>query len=932
MITPLLKTKLYVPPARPELVSRPHLIERLEAGLDRKLTLISAPAGFGKTTLLIEWVAGSEWPVAWISLDAGDNDPARFLAYFVAALQTVEPMVGGGMLAAFQAPEPPPMEAILTTLINEIAAPAGPGDGEARPVILVLDDYHLITAQPIHDGLTFLLDHLPPNLHLVVAARADPPLPLSRLRGRGQLTELRTADLRFTPDEAAAFLNQVMGLGLSAEDVAALETRTEGWIVGLQMAALWLQGRDSQRVAHFVSAFTGSHRYVLDYLTDEVLLQQPESVRTFLLQTAILDRLSGPLCDAVRFGGAESPSAAGADTVRFGSAGSPGSSEGTAVTGWASGQEMLERLDIANLFIIPLDDERSWYRYHHLFADLLRKRLSQAQPDLLPTLHRRASDWYEQHGLIPDAVSHALAAADVERAAHLVEGRALAMIFLGELTTLVGLLAELPDEVVSSRPWLCIAHAWALMFSGLLDAVELRLESAEDALDAFGDTRPVERTVLSPAEGRHIAGHAAAIRAYVAALRRDMSCAAELTREALDQLPEEDLAVRSLSEGLLGSVLRWSGDLVAATRASTRAIAISQAASDSHTAVEALYNLAAVQFAQGQLHKTVATCREVILLAGESAKRGGRRPPIAASGCYLISQVLREWNDLEGALRHASEGIGLSEQWGWPEGLAFGYRRLARARQSVGDTDGALEAIEKARQAACSLSPWFGAHMAAHQAHLWLAQGNLAAASQWAQESGFSANDELNYRCRNEYTVLARVLIAQGRLDEASRLLARLLEMAETAGAVTHVIETLVLQVLALQAQGKDGQALTALERAVSLAEPEGYVRTFIDEGAPMAALLRMAASRGAAPDYVGKLLAAFGGTAPLYPAPIEPLSERELEVLRLLAAGLSNREIGAELFLAVGTVKKHTSNIYGKLNVHRRTQAVARARELGLV
>jgi LuxR family maltose regulon positive regulatory protein len=896
METPLLTTKLYIPPIRPELVPRPHLIERLNEGLHRKLTLISAPAGFGKTTLLSEWVADCGWPVAWISLDEGDNDLTRFLAYLIAALQSVDGNIGQGLLAALQSPGAVNVEAVLTTLLNEIA-------DLPDSFILILDDYHLIEAQPIHQALTFLLDHLHPlpgGMHLVIATRVDPPLPLARLRSRGQLTELRTADLRFTPDEAAAFLNQVMGLGLSAEDVAVLEVRTEGWIVGLHMAALSMQGRDKEHIAGFVASFTGSHRYSLDYLTGEVLLQQPESVQTFLLRTSILDRLTGSLCDAV--------------------------------TGQSDGQTMLKLLEAANLFIVPLDDERRWYRYHHLFANLLRRQLSKTQPDLLPALHLQASDWYGKTGLVGEAVSHALAAEDVERAARLVERRALAMIFLGELTTLVGLLDALPDEVVRSRPWLCIAHAWALVFAGLLDGVELRLEGAETALDRFGDARRAEGPVLSTVEGRHIAGHISAIRAYVAALRGDMSRAAELTREALEQLPEEDLAVRGLSAGLLGSVLRWSGDLVAAAQALANAIAITQAASDSHTTVEALNNLAAVQLAQGQLHKTVATCQDALLLAGEYVKRGGRPLPSAGSGYYLMSQVLREWNDLEAALRHAREGIELCEQWGWSEGLAFGYRRLARALQAIGDIDGAHEAIQKARQAASDLSPWFGAHMAAHQARLWMAQGNLTAASRWVRESGLSADDEPDHQYMVEYSILVRVLIAQGKLDEALGLLARLLEMAEVAGAILVVIEILALQAMALQAQGKDVQALTALERALSLAEPEGYVRIFIDEGAPMAALLRTVASRGIALDYVGKLLAALGETAPPVTPLAEPLSERELEVLRLLAAGLSNREIAAELFLAVGTVKKHTSNIYSKLNVSKRTRAVARARELGLL
>ena len=928
MAIPLLKTKLYTPSLRPEIVSRPRLIERLNAGLHHRLTLVSAPAGFGKTTLLSEWAAQCQRTVAWVSLDGSDNDPAHFWAYVVAALHTVHIDVDDIGQAMFQSPRLPPVESMLTSLINQLAA-------SPLPFALVLDDYHTIDAQPVHEGVTFLLDHLPPQVHLVVAGRSDPPLRLSRLRGRGQLAELRTADLRFTFEEAATFLNQVMGLGLSAEDVAALETRTEGWIVGLQMAALSMQGRDAGRVAGFIAALTGSHRYILDYLTDEVLLQQPASVQSFLLRTAILDRLSGSLCDAV--------------------------------TGQDSGQEMLKQLDAANLFIVPLDDERRWYRYHRLFADLLRKRLRRTQPDLLPTLHRQASEWYEQNGLIAEAVSHALAAGDVDRVARLVEGRALDMIFLGELTTLVGLLDALPDEVVSSRPWLCIAHAWVLVFAGLLDAVELWLKSAETTLATFDDARRAEGPVLRPqslglrtrgtAEGRHIAGHIAAIRAYVAALRGDMSCAAELTREALEQLPEEDLAARGLSVGLLGSVLRWSGDLVAAAQALARAIALAQAAGDGHTAAEALCSLAAVQLAQGQLHKTVATCRDALLLADEHVKRGGRRLPIAASGYNLMSQVLREWNDLDGALRHAREGIELCEEWGWPEGLALGCQRLARALQAIGDADGAHEAIQKARQAASGLSPWFGALMAAHQAWLWLAQGDLAAASRWlaSRESESSVGKELSFRDVSEYVVLARVLIAQGRLDEALGLLARLLEMAEVAGAILVAIEILALQAMAWQARGEVDQALTALQRALTLAEPEGYVRTFIDEGAPMGELLQQVKAQGIAASYADKLLTELEretkderrmtepplSSSVLRPSSpvlseaeglVEPLSERELDVLRLLAAGLSNREIAQQLYLSVNTVKTHIRSIYGKLGVHSRMQAVNRARELGLV
>jgi LuxR family maltose regulon positive regulatory protein len=452
-------------------------------------------------------------------------------------------------------------------------------------------------------------------------------------------------------------------------------------------------------------------------------------------------------------------------------------------------------------------------------------------------------------------------------------------------------------------------------------------------VETLSDARCAEGPVLSPAEGRHLAGHTAAIRGYVAALRGDMSCAVELSREALEQLPDEDMAARGLAADLLGSVLRWSGDLAAADQVLDGAIAISQAAGDSLMALEALCSLAAVQLAQGKLHKTAATCRDALRVADEHARRGGRRLPIAASAYNLMSEVLREWNDLDGALRHAREGVDLSEQWGWQEGLALGYRRLARALQAIGDADGAGEAIQKAKQAAMGLSPWFGAHMVAHQARLWFAQGNLTSASHWAQESELGADDKPDYQSMDEYSALARILIAQGRLDETSRLLTRLVEMTEAAGAMGYVIELLVLQALTLKAQGKDDQAQVALERALNLAEPEGYVRTFIDEGPQIGQLLRRAVVQGTTVDYAGKLLAALEEEATKAASPpVEPLSPRETEVLRLLTTHLSHAEMGEELVVSVNTVRSHLKSIYGKLDAHSRMEAVERARELGLL
>jgi len=563
MTTPLLQTKLYIPPIRREVVPRLRLIERLNASLRRKLTLVSAPAGFGKTTLLSEWIhaigarqaAGRETiqsaaspfspplssplRVAWVSLDKDDNDATRFLFYLIAALQTNETNVGEGVLMALQSPQPPPVESVLTDLINEVIDIPG-------HIVLILDDYHLITAQPIHEALTFLLNHLPPQLHLILSTRADPPLPLVRLRGRGQLNELRATDLRFSPTEAAAFLNDVMGLGLSAEEIAALDARTEGWIAGLQMAALSMQGRED--VSGFIKSFSGSHRFILDYLVEEVLDQQSSDIRGFLLRTSILERMSAPLCDAI--------------------------------TGRANSQTILAQLEQNNLFLNHLDDERHWYRYHHLFADLLRKRLGATQPDILPALHLHASEWYEKSGLTAEAVNHALAIDDVERVSRLIAGNAFAMMDHGELATLVARLDALPEEMIKSQPWICVARAWAFIYAGQMDALEALLLDAEEAL------WKVPTNDISFDEP--IAGHIVSIRAYSIALKGNMPRAAALAREALVYLPEQDLTARGWTASLLANALRWSGDLTGANQAFAEASTISQMAGHNHVAVNVL--------------------------------------------------------------------------------------------------------------------------------------------------------------------------------------------------------------------------------------------------------------------------------------------------------------------------------------------------------
>lgn len=910
----LLTTKLYIPHPRSDRVLRPRLIARLNEALRRrhKLILISAPAGFGKTTLLSEWSQGSEGSVAWLSLDEGDNDLTRFLAYFIAALQTIRTDIGKTALTLLHAsrPQPPAIEAVLTSLVNEISAlvntpstgsEPSPSTSSGCNFALVLDDYHLISVQSIHHALTFLLDHLPPSMHLIIASRTDPPLPLARLRIRGELTELRAADLRFRPDEVAAFFNQVMGLSLPVENVVALEARTEGWIAGLQVAALSMQGCDPEHLAEFIQTFTGSHRYLLDYLAEEVLHRQPEKLQTFLLQTAILDRLSGSLCEAV--------------------------------TRQVESQATLERLERANLFIIPLDDERRWYRYHHLFADFLRHRLQQTYPDAVAELHRRASDWYEQYGQITEAIGHALAAPDFERVGSLVEQIAPTMFVRREMTTMKGWLEALPEAQVRARPRLSLAYAWVLLVDGQLKAVEPRLRDVEsqlqlDRIDEEHDPR------------RAIRGQIAAIRSLAACFRGEVGRAVSFSRQALDDLPADDLYLRSMMT--INIALNLTGsygsniDVAAAGRVLAEAARASQASDDPHTALLTLALLAETQIARGQLHRAAETLQQSLQLAERHVLRSDQTWPVACAAIGL-GEVLYEWNELDAAAARLQQCLELSETEAGRAAWSIDYLPLAHLYQAQGAPDLAHEMIQRAEQLARQSNiTWLKTRAAACRAKLWLRQGNLAAAVAWAEECGLKIGADIGYRREGEYATLARVWIAQGKVDQALELLAWLLDVTEAAKLMRSVIEILVIQALALQSQGNTTEAVIALERALVLAEPEGYIRTFVDEGAPLADLLRQAASGGISPEYVSRLLAAFAEASdtalPTSQPLVEPLTERELEVLALIAAGMTNQEIGQELIITVGTVKRHLHNIYGKLNVSNRTQAVTRARELNLL
>lgn len=905
----LIRSKLYIPQVRPNLVPRPRLVERLTEGFTRPLTLIAAPAGFGKTTLLSELIAsaGAGLPVAWVSLDERDNEPARFGTYFLAALVTLEIGVGENLLARLGSRQPPPLEAVFTELVNQIAEV--PDD-----FALVLDDYHLITAEPVHAALTFLLNHQPSQMHLVIASRVDPPLPLAQLRARSQLTELRAGELRFTTEEAAAFLNRSMGLNLPAEAIAALDARTEGWIAGLQLAALSMRDR-ADRLS-FIRAFTGSHRYIVDYLAEQVLQQQPANVQTFLWETSILDRLSGPLCDAV--------------------------------TGQPQSQQMLEDLERANLFLLPLDDDRHWYRYHRLFADFLRERLRQTRPERWPELHHRAAEWYERNGFLAEAVGHALAVGETEQAARLVEQMAESIWMRGEMMRLLGWLEALPDDLIRSRPRLCIFHAWILNILGHYESAQERLRDGERSLEQATGVAAEERGVIR--------GMLATVWAIIAMMEGDAARALELSCQAWGDFPETNLVWRSVITRNLGNVHLLTGDVGMAHQALTEAMGMSQRADNIYMTMVILYELAELQIIRGRLRNAAQICQDALQLAAERGSAGLAMPGALHVG---LAEVLREWNDLEAGRREVLAGIEYGQQGRSLGVQVCGYTRLGMLAQARGDAGGAAQAFQKAVQLASTRRRTSFLPHHDVQARLWWRQGDVDAAWRWTQARGLSADDEPSYMNETAHLTLARVLLARNRPDEAVRLLVRLRSAAEAAGRIGRVIEILAVLALALQARGETGQALAALEQALALAEPEGFVRVFVDEGEAMRNVIRdwrleiRRQKRDGGEEklnrllvYADRLLAAFPDQRPQlpvtnYPSPIstlqslllvEPLSEREIEVLRFIAAGMSNQDIAQKLVVALSTVQWHIKNIYGKLSVHSRTQAVARARDLGLL
>jgi len=895
---PLLATKLYIPGLRSSLVHRARLVERLNKGILRKLTLVSAPAGFGKTTLLGEWIDQTQLRVAWISLDNGDNDPVYFIKYLIAALQRIDPKVGETSLTLLQSPQQPPLDTVIINLIQEI-------DVIPDDFVLILDDYHSIDTVKIHRLVEFLIDRMPSQMHLVVATRIDPNLPLARLRVRGQLNEFRVSDLCFTLDETALFFNQVMKLGLSNQDIAKLESRTEGWIAGLQLAGLSMQGRSD--IPEFVKAFAGDNRLIVDYLAEEVVNLQPVNVQDFLLQTSILNRLSEPLCDWV--------------------------------TDQTGSQKMLEELERANLFLIPLDNKRRWYRYHHLFADLLRQRLGQKGRKTIDHLYIKASQWFEANGFTEEAIEHALAAQEFERTANLIDAFIEEKWRGGEQLKLFKWLDQLPDEFKLRKPNLGICHARFLFESGHQEAAEKRLEQLEESIvnmpasnlgilnEKFGTTEDAVKMALQ--------GRTAAIKAYMATRRGDILGIAEYSQQALDCLSDKDHSWRAIVAISSAIALQIKGKMAAAIDALYEAVAAANEAGNVYFYLTTRIWLAIVLKLAGRLPESVDIARQLI----EEVDEGKLSFSAAAGHAWgTWGEMLYELNELEEAHRYSKKGVALMEQSHDVSYLGWRYSCLVKIQCSKHNLGGAGEIVPKIDRlvATSVVPPWILTQIKAVKARIYLMRGDKDSQEKWVKECGLKLDGEITILNEAEYVMIARILIAQGRIDDALALLNRLIAEAEKTGRIFHQIESLVLKALVLKKTDQESESKAAAGQALELARPGGYIRIFVDEGPPMAELLeQMLEAREPIPrGFVKKLLPAFRlrKIVETDDGLVEPLSERELEVLRFIAGGLSNQKITEELFISMSTVKTHLRNIYGKLEVHSRTEAIVKARNLGLL
>lgn len=932
MPTAFLNTKMYWAHEKPNLVARPRLLEKLDRGLDgdQSLILLSAPAGYGKTTLLHEWLSAKAegypsrdsvhpssvilppWRVAWLTLDEMDNDPNRFWAYVILSLQAIRDELGETALAQLRSPQPPPIQEIFPSLLAEM-------DSFQDHGILVLDDYHLITSAVIHGSLTHFLENLPPNLHLVVSARSDPPLPIAKLRARGQVIELRADELRFTPDEAAAFLNQAMPVALSPGQAAALGERTEGWVAGLQMAALSMQGRDAEHVDGFIRAFAGTHRFIMDYLLEEVLAREPEPVQSFLLQTSILRRLTGPLCDMV--------------------VGSPG------------GQEMLEQLEKSNLFVVPLDDNRRWYRYHHLFADLLQARLHESGSDHVAQLCSRAAEWCEREGYIADAVGYALEAKDYAWAAGLIARHWSAKTGEGEIETVWSWVNALPESVVRNSAAVSVVYCWLLWLKGEVRLIEPHLVDAERAAALEKLSTEAEGNVSMPAE-------LAALRSFVARHGNDHEAAVAHAERALQVAPRDlpPLISGQLHTALfvaLASAYEGAGDLAKAAGAYAETIRLGRIGRTA-TGIAVVFLLGRVLWILGRLRETEAACRDALEYIEE---QGMSRLPAAGILHVALAEVLIERNDLQAAEDRLSRGMELGRRTGRLNAVhnaAHARMRLCLARQ---DMRGAMAAIQEAISALGETKRPLWGELFALKATILVRQECLTEALETIEEAERLVGDDHGVTGQTVALAAHRVRLAQSKSDEAIARLTRSLVTAEKSGRLGAATEMHILRSLALARLGDAQKAEADLERALALAEPEAYLRLFLDEGQPMQLLLTQwlaQAGAGRIRDYAFRVLSQFDSEPHAVRKPgaragdpsanlrlrsrpgsrsalVEPLTPREIQVLRLIYAGDSNRAIADKLVITTSAVKKHTGNILGKLGATNRVQAIVKARQLGL-
>lgn len=921
MIDTLIETKLYVSNSRSNIVHRTRLIERLNKGLSGKLTLLSAPAGYGKTTIIEDWIQNLERTFAWLSLDAGDNDPHQFLTYLVAALQQVNPELGLHVVTALHSTHPPDFEVLVARLIQEIAS-------IREPFVLILDDYHTIQEVTIHEGIGALMKHQPTGMHLVILTREDPPLPLARMRVRGEMEEIRAKDLRFSRAEALSFFNEIMRLELNTSEAAMLEARTEGWIAGLLLAGLSLKHAKDRW--EFLRDFAGDDRHVMDYLVDEVLANLPDEIEEFILKTSVLKRMSAPLCQAVVYG------------------------EGNV----SRSQQILENLEKTNLFTIALDQRREWYRYHHLFSELLQNLLQLRMPTEVANIHQRASKWFAANGNLNQSIEHALACEDQTWVLDVIEAYGFPTLSLGEVRTVQGWFEQLPPDIIRSRPFLCVLFAWTLWFANYTDPPPAVVEWVNEAERALS-VKKREAVDLVSNKDQRVSAHILTLRAAVELFRgEDPHQVIKLLKHAQNKMEENDSWLQSMLAHLTSICHIFLGDIKSAIIFDEDALHYAKACEFDYLTIGILYGQAMIALRQARLRDAEAKCLEALQFA---TRQGKLLSPATGLLHILRGKILLQQNDHEKAGQLLIQGIDLLSLTGDNEVRALAHAELAKLYQARLDWKRAEEVIQQVK----APSPWAEPFVAALQALLWLREAEYNPAKrqlayQWLEKNGTDLDEEVDISALIPFKeeilfqriISARVCLAQAKempLSKRKQAMQPLVQflnsqmiLCEERGWNEQVMELAILKAIALEAMDEIEDVQKTIQQALMLGEPEGYIRMFVDEGAAMGRLLHKAASRGVMPEYVGRLLAAFPDASPIpatrHPAPaleyeiVEPLSERELEVLHFIAEGLSNREIAQKLYLSHNTVKGHARNIYGKLGVNSRTQAAARARILGLL